>query len=142
MNCDFNGFRLIPIETFRNRDPFVTIGRSVRLSKKAFDALGNPRFVVLDFNSFERVLSIRGYPLEEGQLRPPESFRSEPALAIGTVGDSRYITGIAAFHDMLMHQLNGDNRFRLPGKMCGDSLAFHLDEAIVYMKPALAEQHP
>ena len=136
MNFSFDGYQFVPIESFRLNTPCVTIGRPVRLSRKAFETLGKPRFVILDYNRFERTLSIRGYSLEEGQVRPPEPVRGNSTLAIGTVNDSRCITGISAFHNMLREQLKGDYRFKLPGEAVEDGLVFQLDEAVAFIGPA------
>ena len=133
MSFNFDGYKVVSIEPFRLKTPFVTIGKSVRLSRKAFEALGNPRFVILDFNQFMRTLSIRKYELEEGQLRPLEPTRSSVALAVGTVDDSRYIIGISEFRRMLREQLKSDYHFRLPGEIDENGLVFQLDDAVLFI---------
>ena len=97
MSFNFDGYKVVSIEPFRLKTPFVTIGRSVRLSRKAFEILDNPRFVILDFNQFKRTLSIHKYELEEGQLLPLEPPQSRATLAVGAVNDTRYIIGISEF---------------------------------------------
>ena len=69
-------------------------------------------------------------------MRPPEPVRGNSTLAIGTVNDSRCITGISAFHNMLREQLKGDYRFKLPGEAVEDGLVFQLDEAVAFIGPA------
>jgi len=133
MNFSFDGYQFVPIESFRLNTPCVTIDKPFRLSRKAFKALSRPRFVILNYDRDERTLSIRGYSLEEGQVRPPEPVRDNSSLAIGTVNESLCITGISAFHNMLRKQLKGDYRFKLPGEAVEDSLVFHLDDAVVFM---------
>ena len=133
MSFNFDGYKVVSIEPFRLKTPFVTIGKSVRLSRKAFEALGNPRFVILDFNQFKRTLSISKYELEEGQLRPLEPTRSSAALAVGTVDDSRYIIGISEFRRMLREQFKNDYRLRLPGEIGENGLVFQLDDAVLFI---------
>ena len=133
MSFNFDGYKVVSIEPFRLKTPFVTIGRSVRLSRKAFEILDNPRFVILDFNQFKRTLSIRKYELEEGQIRPLEPTRSSAALAVGTVDDSRYIIGISEFRRMLREQFKNDYRLRLPGEIGENGLVFQLDDAVLFI---------
>jgi hypothetical protein len=133
MNFDFNGYTLVSIEPFRLNTPTVTVGRPVRLSRKAFKALGRPRFVILNYDRDERTLSIRKCNLEEGQLRPLEPMQGNSTQAIGTVNDSLCITGISSFHNMLRKQFKGDYRFKMSGEAVEDSLVFHLDDAVIFM---------
>ena len=97
---------LVPKEAFRFDQPMLSIGRCIRLSKKAFDALGSTPYVALIFDKDERTLSIRRFEPEEGQLLPPQ------------------------------RQLKDGFRFRLLGEMDGDCLVFRLNEAIMFKETA------
>ena len=127
---------LVPKEAFRFDQPVLSIGRCIRLSKKAFDALGSPLYVALVFDKADRTLSIRRFEPEEGQLLPPQRERNSSILAYGEVSVSRAITGVKSLHDMLLKQLKDGFRFRLLGEMDGDCLVFRLNEAIMIKETA------
>lgn len=136
MDPVFDDYELVPREAFMMDQPLLSIGRCIRLSKKAFEALGNPQYVKLVFDKAERTLSIRRFMPEEGQLLPPQREQNSTVLACGKVAASRAITGVKDFHDMLLMQLKEGCRFRLPGEMNGDSLVFRLNEAVMYRETA------
>ena len=127
---------LVPKEAFRFDQPMLSIGRCIRLSKKAFDALGSTPYVALIFDKDERTLSIRRFEPEEGQLLPPQREQNGSVLAYGEVAVSRAITGVKSLHDMLLKQLKDGFRFRLLGEMDGDCLEFRLNEAIMFKETA------
>ena len=104
----------------------------MRLPKKAFEVLGNPSCVVLEYNNNNRVLSIRKYDIEDHQLQS-DLIHSNSTLTVGFITDSRYIVRISAFRNMLKGQLKGNYRFRVFGETDCQGLVFRLDNAEPYI---------
>lgn len=133
MKSEFNWEGFEPVEKGTFGVPAVTlsIDRQMRLSPAAFMALGEPEYVRMTYNADARRLSVRKASAEEAASAGVEEKLTE---CCGAVRTAHVISHVKPFRRMLLQELNGKYRYRVPGEQRGQELEFSLYEAVAYVK--------
>lgn len=133
MKSEFNweGFKPVEKGTFGVPAVTLTIDRQMRLSPAAFMALGEPEYVRMTYNANARRLSVRKASAEEADAAGIEEKLTE---CCGAVRTAHVISHVKPFRRMLLQELNGKYRYRIPGEQRGQELEFSLHEAVAYVK--------
>lgn len=133
MKSEFNWKDFKPVEksTFGVPTVTLTIDRQMRLSPAAFMALGEPEYVRMTYNANARRLSVRKASAEEADAAGIEEKLTE---CCGAVRTAHVISHVKPFRRMLLQELNGKYRYRIPGEQRGQELEFSLHEAVAYVK--------
>ena len=109
----------------------LTIDRQMRLSPAAFMALGEPEYVHLSYDADARRLSVRKVCAQEAASA---NIEEKPTECCGAVRTAHVISDVKPFRRMLLQELKGNYRYRLPGEQRGQELEFSLYEAVPYVR--------
>ena len=133
MKSEFNWEGFEPVEKGKFGVPTVTltIDRQMRLSPAAFMALGEPEYVHLSYDADARRLSVRKVCAQEAASA---NIEEKPTECCGAVRTAHVISDVKPFRRMLLQELKGNYRYRLPGEQRGQELEFSLHEAVPYVR--------